>query len=161
MSELNFEVIGSRPEPYHASPTLSLQQRITETTGARLHAIALRCQVQIEPRRRRYSRDEEERLLELFGAPRRWSETLQTIRVGAGAAAGAELHGANRGRSPVDLHLRLRGGIGQVSPGPRAHSRSARGAASSEGSVDGRARHLAYGASPLSRGKPQRRRDLL
>jgi hypothetical protein len=30
-------------------------------------------------------------------------------------------------------------------------------------SVDGRARHLAYGApaSPMTRGKPQRRRDLL
>jgi hypothetical protein len=79
MSELNFEIIGSRPELYHASPTLSLQLRITETTGARLHTIALRCQVQIEPRRRRYSRDEEERLLELFGAPRRRSEILQTI----------------------------------------------------------------------------------
>ena len=80
MSQLNFEVIGSRPEPYHASPTLSLQLRITETTGARLHAIALRCQVQIEPRRRRYSRDEEERLLELEGASMAERATSRTVR---------------------------------------------------------------------------------
>ena len=101
MSQLNFEVIGSRPEPYHASPTLSLQLRITETTGARLHAIALRCQVQIEPRRRRYSRDEEERLLELFGAPRRWSETLQTI---VWAQVPLMVQGFT-GRTEVDLPL--------------------------------------------------------
>ena len=101
MSQLNFEVIGSRPEPYHASPTLSLQLRITETTGARLHAIALRCQVQIEPRRRRYSHDEEERLLELFGEPRRWSETLQTI---VWAQVPLMVQGFT-GRTEVDLPL--------------------------------------------------------
>jgi hypothetical protein len=41
--------------------------------------VALRCQVQIEPRQRRYSPAEQARLLELFGEPPRWGETLKTV----------------------------------------------------------------------------------
>jgi len=60
-------------------PTLVFRLRLTESTGERIHAVALRCQIQIEPRQRHYTGPEEERLLELFGEPRRWSETLKTV----------------------------------------------------------------------------------
>lgn len=79
MSHLSFAVLGARAEPYAAVPTLVLRLRIEETTGARIHTLALRCQIQIEPRQRHYSAAEEERLLELFGEPQRWGQTLKTI----------------------------------------------------------------------------------
>jgi hypothetical protein len=79
MSELEFAVEDARAEPYAAVPTLQFRLRVTETTGAQVHMVALRCQVQIEPRRRRYSPAEQARLLELFGEPPRWGETLHTV----------------------------------------------------------------------------------
>src|SRR5262249_23741382 len=52
---------------------------ITETSGEQIHAVALRCQIQIEPRRRHYVPAEEDRLFELFGEPQRWGETLRAV----------------------------------------------------------------------------------
>jgi len=79
MTALGFSVLGARAEPYAAAPTLVFRLRVAETTGERIHAIALRCQIQIEPRQRHYTAAEEERLLELFGEPPRWGETLKTV----------------------------------------------------------------------------------
>jgi hypothetical protein len=79
LTDLSFAVLGARAEPYAAVPTLVFRLRLTESTGERIHAVALRCQIQIEPRQRHYAGPEEERLLELFGEPRRWSETLKTV----------------------------------------------------------------------------------
>ena len=79
MIALGFEILGVRAEPYAVVPTLMFRLRITEDTGERIHAIALRCQIQIEPRQRRYVRAEKERLFELFGEAPRWGETLQTL----------------------------------------------------------------------------------
>ncbi|HEY2738666.1 MAG TPA: DUF6084 family protein [Thermoanaerobaculia bacterium] len=79
MTNLSFTVLGARAEPYAAVPTLVFRLGITESTGERIHALALRCQIQIEPRHRHYTGHEEERLLELFGEPRRWGETLKSI----------------------------------------------------------------------------------
>ncbi len=42
-----------------------------------MHAIALRCQVRIEPQRRQYTADEESGLLDLFGTRDRWFDTLK------------------------------------------------------------------------------------
>ena len=79
MIDLGFSVLGARAEPYAAVPTLMLRLRITEGTGERIHTIALRCQIQIEPRQRHYTAAEQERLFELFGEAPRWGETLKTI----------------------------------------------------------------------------------
>ncbi|MEO7397882.1 MAG: DUF6084 family protein, partial [Ilumatobacteraceae bacterium] len=43
----------------------------------RIHAIALRAQIQIEPQRRRYSAEEQSRLLELFGEQPQWGDTVR------------------------------------------------------------------------------------
>jgi len=77
MSELAIEVIDARAEPYAAVPTLLLRLAVTEPSGDPVHAVALRAQVQIEPQRRRYSADEESRLLELFGEQPQWGESLR------------------------------------------------------------------------------------
>ena len=79
MTDLGFTVLGARAEPYAAVPTLMFRLRITETTGERIHTLALRCQIQIEPRQRHYTVAEQDRLFELFGEPPRWGETLKTI----------------------------------------------------------------------------------
>jgi hypothetical protein len=79
MSKLTFSIVNVRAEPYAAVPTLMFRLRIAETSGEQIHAIALRCQIQIEPRRRHYSGAEEERLYELFGESHRWGETLRTV----------------------------------------------------------------------------------
>lgn len=77
MSSLRFEVLGSAAEPYAAVPTLALRLAVTETSGEAVHAVALRCQIMIEPQRRRYEAVEEERLVELFGETPRWGDTLR------------------------------------------------------------------------------------
>ena len=77
MTSLSFEVVGARAEPYAAVPTLMLRLRVTEADGQPVHAAALRCQVMIEPQRRRYEAAEEGRLLEMFGETPRWGDTLR------------------------------------------------------------------------------------
>jgi len=80
VSELVFDCVGAVAERYAAVPTLTLKLRLSETTGAQVHAIALRSQIRILPQRRRYSPAESERLLELFGEPARWGETLKPLQ---------------------------------------------------------------------------------
>jgi hypothetical protein len=70
-------VVGARAEPYAAVPTLMLRLRVTEADGQPVHAAALRCQVMIEPQRRRYEAAEEGQLLEMFGETPRWGDTLR------------------------------------------------------------------------------------
>lgn len=77
MSDLRICVVGSRPDPYAAVPTIVLRLRIDVPGGARVHAMVLNAQVRIEPQRRRYSPAEQERLRELFGAPPQWGESLR------------------------------------------------------------------------------------
>ena len=76
-SAFTFDVLDARAEPYAAVPTIMLRTRISENTGATVHALALRCQVRIEPQRRRYEPEEETRLVELFGEPNRWGDSLR------------------------------------------------------------------------------------
>jgi len=77
MSDLAIEVIGAHPEAYAAVPTLMLRLAVTEPSDDPIHAIALRAQIQIEPQRRRYTKVEESRLLELFGEQPQWGESLR------------------------------------------------------------------------------------
>ncbi|MEP7201830.1 MAG: DUF6084 family protein [Ilumatobacteraceae bacterium] len=77
MSPVSFEVSGARVEAYAAVPTLVLRLRITAADANPVHAIALRSQIMIEPKRRHYEHDEEQRLTELFGETPRWGDTLR------------------------------------------------------------------------------------
>jgi hypothetical protein len=79
MSDYLFSVRDVIAEPYAVAPQLTARLRIDETTGVQIHAIALRCQVRIEPHRRRYTPAQQEALLGLFGAPRRWGDTLRSF----------------------------------------------------------------------------------
>ncbi|HEY3594056.1 MAG TPA: DUF6084 family protein [Polyangiaceae bacterium] len=77
MMNLSFRVLDTRVETCAAVPTLTLPLRIEAVGGPVVESIALRCQIRIEPHRRRYSSAEEERLLELFGETPRWGDTLK------------------------------------------------------------------------------------
>ncbi len=77
MSELEFTVLDVVAEQYSALPSLLFRLRLTESTGEQVHAIALRCQIRIEPQRRPYTDGERDGLTELFGGRERWSETLK------------------------------------------------------------------------------------
>lgn len=77
MTALAFEILGSHAEPHAAVPTIVFRLRVTEATGGKVHALALRCQIRIEPQRRRYGSDEEERLYELFGDTPRWGSSVR------------------------------------------------------------------------------------
>jgi hypothetical protein len=81
MAELAFGCTGAHSERYAATPTLTFSLQITEATGVPVHAIALRCQIRVEPHRRRYSADEARRLNDLFGDPSRWAETAKPIQL--------------------------------------------------------------------------------
>ena len=78
---LRFVCTGSRPEPHAAGPALQLDLRVEDGTGRRVHAVALRVQIRIDPRPRRYSAEETARLTDLFGEPNRWGDTLQPLQL--------------------------------------------------------------------------------
>ena len=80
MAELVFDCTGARPDKYAVTPSMSLKLRISETTSQRVDAIALRCQIRIEPARRKYSPDEAENLNDLFGDTARWADTLKPMQ---------------------------------------------------------------------------------
>lgn len=77
MSPVSFEVVGAKVEAYAAVPTLALRLRIVAADGQPVHALALRSQIMIEPKRRHYDPDEEDRLTDLFGETPRWGDTLR------------------------------------------------------------------------------------
>ncbi len=84
MPDLTFQVEAARPERFAAAPLLLFRLRITEAVrlgkqATPIHTVALRCQVRIEPARRRYSADEQGRLGDLFGTPDRWGQTLRPL----------------------------------------------------------------------------------
>jgi hypothetical protein len=81
VADLIFGCTGVTADKYAATPSLTFQLAITERSGVRVHAIALRCQIRIEPHRRRYSAAEAERLHDLFGDPSRWAETVKPIQL--------------------------------------------------------------------------------
>jgi hypothetical protein len=79
MSELTFSVTGAAAESRAAAPTLNFRLRIQDAADVPIHAILLRVQIQIQPRRRKYAPAEQDRLADLFGTPDRWSDTLRPL----------------------------------------------------------------------------------
>jgi hypothetical protein len=80
MAELAFDCVGAQAERFAMAPSMSFKLRIAETTGQRVDAIALRCQIRIEPARRRYTEAEAQRLNDLFGETQRWADTLKPLQ---------------------------------------------------------------------------------
>jgi hypothetical protein len=78
MPDLNFEVVDVEVPKYAAAPTIIFKLRIDNTIEQeRINSVILRAQVQINVTRRRYSSEAQARLLEVFGEPKRWGDTLR------------------------------------------------------------------------------------
>ena len=80
MTDLVFDCTGARADRFAVTPAMIMTLRISETSGEKVEAIALRCQIRIEPARRNYSAAEAERLNDLFGDTPRWADTLKPIQ---------------------------------------------------------------------------------
>lgn len=80
MPELNFQIVDAEAVPYAAVPTIAFKLHLSNLpAGQAVHTVALRAQIHIESTRRHYSADEQTRLVDLFGDPDRWSQTLKTM----------------------------------------------------------------------------------
>jgi uncharacterized protein DUF6084 len=80
MPDLNFKIEEATVIPFAAAPTLGFRLRIENAiAGERIHTVALRCQIQIDVTRRRYTMQEQSRMRDLFGEPERWSQTLRSL----------------------------------------------------------------------------------
>ncbi|MFF0205681.1 DUF6084 family protein [Streptomyces sp. NPDC005017] len=80
MTEFSFSCTGVRADRYAAGPTLVFRLRVTASGDTPVHALALRCQLRIEPARRGYAADEADGLTDLFGERSRWGSTLQPVQ---------------------------------------------------------------------------------
>ena len=59
---------------------LAFRLRLSDANpGQVIHTVALRCQILLEVTRRKYSGEDQERLLDLFGEPSRWGQTLRSL----------------------------------------------------------------------------------
>jgi uncharacterized protein DUF6084 len=80
MPDLSIQVATAKVVPFAAVPTIAFQLQIGNSeSGEDIHAVALRCQIQIEVTRRSYAPHEQARLLDLFGHPDRWGQTLRNL----------------------------------------------------------------------------------
>jgi len=78
MPDLQFQVQGASVVPNAASPCVALQLQVSNAGGELIHTVVLRCQIQIETTRRRYTEEDQRQLRDLFGEPERWGQTLRS-----------------------------------------------------------------------------------
>ncbi len=80
MPDLSFKIEEASVVPFAIAPTLAFKLRIDNANaGQAIHSVALRCQIQIEVTRRRYTPEEQAGMRDLFGEPERWGQTLRTL----------------------------------------------------------------------------------
>jgi hypothetical protein len=80
MPDLSFRIEEAVAVPFAAAPTLAFKLRVANAVANEtIHSIALRCQIQIEVARRRYTEKEQNRMRDVFGEPDRWSRTLRSL----------------------------------------------------------------------------------
>ena len=80
MADLQLTVEGAEVVQFAAAPLLAFKVRILNTPNDEIvHTVALRAQIQIEVSRRKYDSNEQARLLDLFGEPDRWGQTLRSL----------------------------------------------------------------------------------
>jgi len=80
MPDLNFTVEGVEMASFSASPQILFRLRVTNFDAVEtIHSVSLRCQIQIDVTRRRYTPEDQLKLRDLFGEPERWSQTLRNL----------------------------------------------------------------------------------
>lgn len=80
MPDLQFTIESTDVVPYAAVPTVVFKLRIVNNPSSQMvHTVALRAQIQIEAARRKYDAIEQAKLMDLFGEPYRWGQTLRSM----------------------------------------------------------------------------------
>jgi hypothetical protein len=80
MPDLNFQIESVEVAAFAAAPQLTFKLSLTNVPAdERIHTVVLRCQIQIEVTRRHYTPQEQKQLLDLFGEPDRWGQTLRSL----------------------------------------------------------------------------------
>jgi Family of unknown function (DUF6084) len=77
--DLHFTIETAETLRFAASPHIVFKLRITAGAPRTIHTVILRCQIQLDVSRRRYTAEEQKRLTDLFGEPNRWGETLRPL----------------------------------------------------------------------------------
>jgi hypothetical protein len=77
--DLNFEVVDAEALPFAAVPSLLFKLRVENLGDEPVRSVALNTQIRISATQRHYETGEQERLLELFGEPSRWKDTLRSL----------------------------------------------------------------------------------
>jgi hypothetical protein len=80
MPDLTITVEKAVAVPFAIAPTIAFELRVQNSDPTEsIHTAVLRCQLQIEVTRRRYTASDQEKLYDLFGAPERWGQTLRSM----------------------------------------------------------------------------------
>jgi hypothetical protein len=79
MPDLRFQIDGVAPAARSLVPQLGFRVRVSNAMPEAIHSILLRCTIQIDAAKRRYTPVEQQRLQDVFGEPARWSETLHAL----------------------------------------------------------------------------------
>jgi hypothetical protein len=77
--DLDFSVDSASAQAYAAVPTLGLKLRVRNRSAEVIRSVSLNVQVRIAATQRTYASIEQERLLDLFGEPGRWGQTLKSL----------------------------------------------------------------------------------
>ena len=79
MPDLNFGIEGAEVLEYAAVPSLLFKLRVENLEEEPIRSVSLNTQVRIAATQRHYDTAEQQRLLEVFGAPHRWGQTLRSL----------------------------------------------------------------------------------
>ncbi len=79
MPNLDFGVEGAEVLEFAAVPSLLFKLRIENLQEEPIRSVALNTQIRIAATQRHYETAEQERLLEVFGEPHRWGNTLRSL----------------------------------------------------------------------------------
>jgi hypothetical protein len=79
MPDLSFRVAGVEPAARGLTPLLHFNLEVRNVPATEeIHAVILQAQIHIESAQRPYGSEEKKRLVDLFGTPDRWGQTLRT-----------------------------------------------------------------------------------
>ncbi|HKH36495.1 MAG TPA: DUF6084 family protein, partial [Rubrobacter sp.] len=79
MPDLEFGIEGAEVAQFAAVPSLLFKLRIENLEDEPIRSVALNTQIRIAAAGRHYEVAEQERLIELFGEPSRWKDTLRSL----------------------------------------------------------------------------------
>jgi Family of unknown function (DUF6084) len=77
MPELDFQITGIEAAAKGLIPLMQFQVVVKNLSPERIHSVLLHAQIQILSPQRSYNPREKENLIELFGTPERWGNTLR------------------------------------------------------------------------------------